>query len=346
MEPRGVLAQATRAMRRAWWPVARLRDLDAPRVATLLGERLVVYRTTSGRTAVASSRCPHRGADLTLGSVAGETIQCPYHGWQFGAHNGRCVRVPSLPEGASIPAGVAAKTYPSRESLGLVWTCLDDPVSDVPDPVELRGIEWEFEAADCFPVDAGVVAATENFRDVAHFAFVHRRTMGDVPAVIEPLNARREGTEVFMERWYTAHGGEGGDVFESANEILYSYHAIAPAFVCLVHQYGDRGRRYTIQVCSPVSLEQCVIYWVEGVSAGFRGPSLAECVTANRQVFLEDVPILNSLQPPEVPFGEQTEFSTAADKYTLAVRRAFLEFVQRAGPVSAADTAKFTDGAG
>ena len=145
-----------------------------------------------------------------------------------------------MPEGATVPSNVVLKTYQSREYLGLVWCCLEEPATALPDPEELRNVDGEWEAADRFPVKAGVLATTENFRDVAHFAFVHRRSMGRVPEVIEPLKVRREGTEVWMDRWYTAHGGGGGDVYESSGDILYAYHTIAPAFVCLIHHYRDR----------------------------------------------------------------------------------------------------------
>ena len=47
---------AEAAMRRAWWPVARSIDLATPQPAILLGERLVVYRTESGRAVVQSRR--------------------------------------------------------------------------------------------------------------------------------------------------------------------------------------------------------------------------------------------------------------------------------------------------
>ena len=43
------LAEA--AMRRSWFPVARISDLDTPQRATLLGVKLVVYRDGQGRIA-------------------------------------------------------------------------------------------------------------------------------------------------------------------------------------------------------------------------------------------------------------------------------------------------------
>ncbi len=35
----------------------------------------------------------------------------------------------------------------------------------------------------------------ENFRDVAHFAFVHQATLGAMPEVIEPLEPESDGLE-------------------------------------------------------------------------------------------------------------------------------------------------------
>jgi hypothetical protein len=60
------------------------------------------------------------------------------------------------------------------------------------------------------------------------------------------------------------------------------------------------------------------------------------------QVLHEDLPTLNTLDPLEVPFErEQYELSVEADRYTLATRRAFVEFMRDAGAAidAAADRA-------
>src|SRR6478752_2880314 len=36
---------------------------------------------------------PHTGGDLTLGTVKGDAIACPFHDWRWGG-NGRCQRIP------------------------------------------------------------------------------------------------------------------------------------------------------------------------------------------------------------------------------------------------------------
>src|SRR3989338_6773215 len=54
------------------------------------GQQLVVFRTEKGKAAVLDAYCPHLGANLAIeGTVVGETVRCPFHGWQFDV-TGKC----------------------------------------------------------------------------------------------------------------------------------------------------------------------------------------------------------------------------------------------------------------
>src|SRR4051812_48694764 len=165
--------QAEHAMRRSWFPVARSVDLDRPQPATLLGERLVVYRRQDGEPVVASRRCPHRGGDLSIGKVHGGDIACPYHGWRVSGDTGRFTLVPSLADQRGIPSRAAIRTYPAVERYGHVWTALGDPVQEMYALDEWEGVDLVWLAADPLHTTTGVAVAMENFRDVAHFPFVH-----------------------------------------------------------------------------------------------------------------------------------------------------------------------------
>ena len=107
------------ALRHCWQPVARLEDLeDGPQRAVLLGEALAVFLTESGKPAVVADRCAHRGASLSMGKVAGEAIQCPYHGWEWAGEDGACTRIPSLARPEPDPAAGPHPGLPGARAVG------------------------------------------------------------------------------------------------------------------------------------------------------------------------------------------------------------------------------------
>jgi nitrite reductase/ring-hydroxylating ferredoxin subunit/uncharacterized membrane protein len=65
-------------------------------------QRTVVARTARGYVAF-DDRCPHRGGALSDGALAGDIVQCPWHGSQFDVHTG------ALCHG---PAEEGVRTYP------------------------------------------------------------------------------------------------------------------------------------------------------------------------------------------------------------------------------------------
>jgi nitrite reductase/ring-hydroxylating ferredoxin subunit len=117
----------------SWYPVVASSDLQAGAVmpAMLHGERLVVWRSREGRIGVWNDRCPHRSMSLSLGATTGETLVCPYHGWEFGS-DGNCRRIPAHP--ALTPSRAArARVYPAIEASNYVWACLGEPASANPE---------------------------------------------------------------------------------------------------------------------------------------------------------------------------------------------------------------------
>ena len=148
-----------------------------PRAVTLLGRRLVVWRSPDGSVVAAPDRCPHREAPLSLGRVSAGCLVCCYHGWTFG-DGGRCVDVPSTGAGSPIPPRAHLPVMATAERYGLVWVCPGTPPADgIPhigyedDPAYRRinsGVEeWTTSA----------LRMTDNFLDIAHFPYVHTGTL-------------------------------------------------------------------------------------------------------------------------------------------------------------------------
>ena len=160
-----------------WHPVVACDELARRRLVAvrLLGEDIVVWQA-DGAPLAWQDLCVHRGTRLSLGRVEGGTLQCPYHGWVYGA-DGQCVRIPARPE-APPPRKARVKTYRAVACHGLVWVSLGEPARDPP-PFP----EWDqsaFRKLLCGPyaVAASGPRIVENFLDVAHFPFVHGGILG------------------------------------------------------------------------------------------------------------------------------------------------------------------------
>lgn len=319
--------EVSRALRRCWQPVARVQDLEhGPQRAILLGEALAIFLTESGAPAAVSDRCAHRGASLSMGEVRGEGVQCPYHGWEWAGRDGVCTKIPSLADQAQIPARAQIAAFPARAHWGLVWTALEEPCGDLPHLPWFEPDQWRLGYGRPFELPVGLGVTIENFRDVAHFAFVHRATLGAVAEVVEPLPVQRDGLEVTMRREMTT-GGDGDGTWDSLRE--GRNHVIAPNLTSIQMRMA-KGERCLLHVARAISARESAHYWIEGLSEDFDELSLEEAIESEERLYAEDRAIMAAIEPPELPLALDVDVSTLADRFTLAYREAFAEFVRLA----------------
>jgi phenylpropionate dioxygenase-like ring-hydroxylating dioxygenase large terminal subunit len=161
-----------------------------PLRATCLGQELVLYRTPKGRPVALSDLCVHRGAALSGGWVKGDSIVCPYHGWEYDA-DGKAVRIPANLEGRPIPKKARVDSYPVQEKYRFVWVFLGDLPEEERPPIpnwdehfndpSLRAVEGQFLW------NANYERVMENGCDIAHTPWVHGAAFGnrDEPEVEE-----------------------------------------------------------------------------------------------------------------------------------------------------------------
>ena len=112
-------------LRRYWIPAclsAEIAEPDgAPVRVRLLCEDLVAFRDTNGAVGLIEERCPHRGASLFYGRNEECGLRCTYHGWKFDV-TGQCTDQRS--ELHPFAHRIKTKSYPVRESGGIVWAYL------------------------------------------------------------------------------------------------------------------------------------------------------------------------------------------------------------------------------
>ena len=67
-----------------WHPVLDGRQLpaDRPVGVTVAGHSLALFRA-GGRAAAVDDQCAHRRMKLSVGTVCGDRLVCPYHGWSY-----------------------------------------------------------------------------------------------------------------------------------------------------------------------------------------------------------------------------------------------------------------------
>ena len=160
-------------------------------------QELVAFRTESGLAKVVDAYCPHMGAHLGYGihenagsgaSVVGESIVCPFHGWQYNGE-GQCTHIPYA---KNMPPRVARgekvlNSWHVREinQCILVWyhpQCID-PLFE-PEPVieaELGNDEWADMKTFSWDIYTHMQEIGENAVDAVHFHYVHGTD--DIPDV-------------------------------------------------------------------------------------------------------------------------------------------------------------------
>lgn len=181
-----MLVTQERELRNFWYAVIRRSALESgPAPFTLLGEKLVLWLDEHGRPAALRDRCCHRSEQLSRGWVDAGRIVCPYHGWTFDS-SGACVRMPQL-ENKAVPRTYCVERFHCRERYGYVWVCLGDPAHDIPHFPEAD--DPAFRQLDCFYETWATSSprVVENELDMAHFAVVHRATIGNPDAPL-PLS--------------------------------------------------------------------------------------------------------------------------------------------------------------
>ena len=71
-------------LRRYWHPVALTSEVSTtPLQIRILGEDLVIFKTTENKIGLVHKNCPHRRASLVYGKCEKKGIRCCYHGWLF-----------------------------------------------------------------------------------------------------------------------------------------------------------------------------------------------------------------------------------------------------------------------
>ena len=190
-----------------WFQVASASDLGAGSVRPL--EYFGAIWCSGGTLGESPpERCllPHLGAHLGHGgTVDGDSIVCPFHGWQFDP-DGRNTRIPYS---ARLNRSCSLGSYPLIERNGALMAWFhpdgDEPTWEIPEIPELSDpTGYSDPRTREFHVAAAWQEMAENGADSAHFGFVHGQDIVPTIDAFEidgPILSMRSTPALADTRW-------------------------------------------------------------------------------------------------------------------------------------------------
>jgi phenylpropionate dioxygenase-like ring-hydroxylating dioxygenase large terminal subunit len=277
--------------------------------------------------------CIHRGSRLSLGErTADGNVRCPYHGWEY-APDGRCVRIPSLPASAPIPAKACATTFAAGEAYGAVWVALEEPVAPIP---PFPNGEWDepgwrgfLVAVQQWRSSAGRIL--ENFCDMSHLPWVHEQMASRDQAEAQPYDV----WETESQLGYTLdHGLRPGPELPFTSRRVRDEFVVTMPFTAHLRQVlGERGETTIVSISvAPVSPTLSKVYlW------STRNHNLApEADRALRDfaltVMAQDRAVVESQRPELIPLDLREEMHLRVpDAFSIVYRRLLEEVGEEDG---------------
>ena len=316
--------------KKAWHPVTYSVELkDKPLSVTLCEEAIVLWRDENGTPTAAKDLCVHRGVALSLGTICGGEIVCPYHGWRY-RKNGECSHIPQLEDQTKIPAKAKIKSYQCAERYGLIWVALEEPLFKLAEIPEFENQEWKIVETGPFQWKSGSARQVENFTDFAHFPFVHPELLGDPERTfVPPHTVTRKDNVLFYEIIRPeASNTEEFPIFGNPTQEKpmrhNRYQLYLPYTIVLrVGWPGTTNGMVYVFVSQPVKKNECIGYCIIAKNYGDDDPQILK--DFEDIIFGQDKFVVESQRPEQVPFDLSDELHLKFDAVAVAYRKAMKE---------------------
>ncbi|MBC2778957.1 aromatic ring-hydroxylating dioxygenase subunit alpha [Parasphingopyxis marina] len=316
---------------------------DKPEARMIVGDPIVLFRTSKGKIAALEDRCVHRMAPLSLGRVEGDSIRCMYHGLKFDA-GGQCTEIPGQD---LIPKQACVRQYPVVEKSNWIWVWMGDPERADPariaDSKALDDPEWVLKTGQ-LEYDANYELINDNLLDLTHLAYVHANSFG----ADEAWSLNRPNLEVLPDgvrssRWIrntppTPPLGEAAE--HEKVDIWTSYDFILPGVFLLYTAIFEKGtaeachdeepdpnRRvlfsnFTSQAVTAVSERKTRYYYSWGPHSSQGDAEMAQAmIDVARQAFNEDKVMIEAQQKVIDTNTDVRPMPTSADKSITIFQR-------------------------
>jgi phenylpropionate dioxygenase-like ring-hydroxylating dioxygenase large terminal subunit len=323
-------------VKNAWylgaWSDEVSQELFPRRIA---GEPLVFYRTVDGTAVALLDRCPHRRFPLSAGKLAGDVLQCGYHGFRFDT-DGTCLSVPGQ---VKVPLSANVRSFPLVEQFGQIWVFPGDPA--LADKAKIPHVPWTGEwwsSTGHAPLQARASLLIDNLLDLSHETYLHAAGIGSPEVAETPIDVEREGDVLWVRRKmfgvecppnYAKSSGLSTPI-DRSQEIQF----FAPGFYVLhvrVAAAGDPGPGHLSKVVYGITPETArTTHNFYGICRNLPRDPNRKPFSGQRNTVREDTEALELLErcivadPDNVP-----EVSIVIDRGGLLGRRMIADLVRR-----------------
>ena len=303
------------ALRHCWQPVARIEDLEhGPQRAVLLGEALAVFLTESGEPAVVADRCAHRGASLSMGKVAGDSHPVPLPRLGVGRRRRRLHPDPLASRPAPDPAA-APGFRPSRCASSGGWSGPRWRSRSASRPTRLlvRRRHWTLGP---WRRRSSCRSPSGDDRELPRRLPLRLRppgdTLGAVAEVIEPLEPetrRARGDDAPEDGGRRRRGRDLGPAAGNATTTRSRPTSPRPDAHgrgrALPAARGARDQRHRVRALLDRGM----------ASRTSTSARLDEAIDSDERLYAEDLAVISTVQPPELPLALDADVNTLADRF-------------------------------
>jgi len=170
-------------LRRYWHPVTLSSEVTTtPLEIRILGEDLVIFKTTENRIGLVHKHCTHRRASLVFGKSESKGIRCCYHGWLF-SPDGEILETPGEDPKSKQAELVREKfklgAYPVKEFKGIVFAFMGPP-EKIPEFPHYDAYEIPYSKRSPYKINYNCnwIQVLDAIMDPVHTSFLHGQSSG------------------------------------------------------------------------------------------------------------------------------------------------------------------------
>ena len=170
-------------LRRYWHPVSLSSEVsEVPKEIKILGEDLIIFKTTENQMGLVHKNCPHRRASLIYGKTEKNGIRCCYHGWLF-SPDGQILETPgedpNSKSAAKLRETFKLGAYPVIDFNGLVFAYMG-PMDKIPDFPFYDAFKITGNTTRPYRIDYSCnwIQVLDAIMDPVHTSFLHGQSSG------------------------------------------------------------------------------------------------------------------------------------------------------------------------